>query len=431
MPASGKFDLLIRLALFAILAVLAGATEAAPPRISGVKAVPRAIMTLERDYVASLNTDDSPIRPGVTVDVQLLSGKSYTGLEIAEMKAGPMDNTFRTLSFKPSRGNPSKLAPNTLQRLTTPENSFDVVIDPAAKAWLLIDQKKRDDVAAERLQRGQSQLWETPTREELDEATKFYDDLLAKVQAEFPQRPFQRVETRYFVFYTDMPAAQVGGYIANLDKMYDQLCVLFGIPAGTNIWLGKCPIIAFLDKPVFQQFEARHLDNPNTEGVAGLCHSWSDGRVVITCARGNDPVYFAVVLVHETAHGFMHRIRSSARIPLWLNEGLAEWIAGVVVTQSDHISNKMTGALPAIRQTGTLGGNYFDEEGHLDAWQYGVAATMTQFLLSTDANAYRGLLTAIKEGYSWNEALELTYGISPEELVIGYGRQLGYPALKP
>ncbi len=425
---------LARLRTWLVLPCLVGVATvavAAPPKVSGVKRVPRAIMKLERDYVAPLGTAEARLAPGTQVDVELLSGKRYAGLVIADIKVGPQPNTFRTITFKPTKGVPSKLAPNTLSRFVTEDNSYDVVSDPAAKAWLLLDLQKRDAVAAERLASAGSSLWTEPTREQLDEATKFYEELFAKAQGEFPQLKFQRVETTYFVFYTDMPPAQVGGYIAQLDSMYEQLCALFGIPAGTNIWLGKCPVIAFLHQEAFQQFEAKHMDTPETTGVAGLNHQWSDGRVVTTCARGNDPVFFAVVLVHETAHGFLHRIRSNSRIPPWMNEGIAEWVAAVVVPQSDHIANRMSEAVPRIQTTGSLGGDFLVDEGRIERWQYGVAATLTQLMVSTDANAYRGLITAIKEGYTWREALELTYGLSVNELATAYGRQIGIPQLQP
>ena len=410
---------------------LAALATGAPPRISGVKPMPRAIMKIEQDYVTPLGNEDSPIRAGVTVEVRLQSGKVYPDMEITDIKPGPNPNTIRLLTFKGPKGSPSKLAMNTLLQLRTESGQFDVVSDPKSKSWLLLDLQRRNEVAADRLRSQDSELWQEPTPEALQEAQKFYDDLMSKAQAEFPSLRFQRVETQYFIFYTDMPAAQVTGYIANLDKMYDQLCSLFGVPAGTNIWLGKCPVICFLHNEAFQQFEARHMNNPGTQGVAGLNHQWSDGRVVITCARGDDPVFFAVVLVHETAHGFLHRIRSNGRIPLWMNEGISEWVSSVVVPQSQHIDNRMQQALPILRQNGSLGGDFLEDRGRLADWQYGIAATLTQLLLSTDANAYRGLITGIKEGYTWQEALELTYGLSVEELVTGYGRQIGLPGLQP
>ncbi len=414
------------------IALMGTALNAAPPRIAGVKAVPRSIMKFERDYVAEINDDEGPLRKGNLLDVRLLSGKSYDGLELTDVQRGKESTTFRGLSFKPGKGQPTKLSPNTLYELQVRDGGgFDVVADPAAKAWVLLDRQKRDTIATERLMDTRHALWKTPTTEEAQAALKSYEDLFEKMKTTFPMLNFVRQETEYFIVYTDMPAGQIGGYTANLDSMYHQLCTLFNIPKDTNIWVGKCPVFCFVNKEHFVQFEGQLLRNADTAGAQGLSHNEYDGRVMTTCYRGASPVFFAVVLVHETAHGFLHRIRSSSRIPTWMNEGLSEWIAQVVVPQSDHVQSRFTEALPILRSQGSLGGNFFDDAGRIESWQYGTAAMLTQFLISNDANAYRAMITAIKEGYSWQEALEVTYGLKPDELVTAFGRSIGVPGLRP
>jgi hypothetical protein len=363
--------------------------------------------------------------------VLLLSGKKYEGLEIAAMQAAKDPGTFRSLSFKPSKGQPAKLQPNTLYQLRVGERVFDVVADSAAKAFVLLDLTQRSERAEDRLRSGGHHVWPEPSRDDHQRAMAHYEELFDQAKKLFPGHQFTRTETQFFIFYTDMPANQVGGYIANLDSMYQQLCTLFGLPKDTNIFLGKCPIFAFLQRPTFFQFEAEVMHNPESGDIAGLNHQDSRGRVVTTCVRGDDPVFFAVVLVHETAHGFVHRLRSSGQLPPWMNEGIADWIAQVVVPQSDHVASRLAEATPQIRATGSLGGDLLIDEGRIERWQYGVAASMTQFLLSTDANAYRALITGIKEGHSWQQALELTYGVSPEEMVNAYGRSMGVTGLKP
>jgi hypothetical protein len=405
--------------------------RAAPPRITGVKPVPRSILKLERDFIAPIDTADAAVKKGAVVDVLLLSGKKYEGIEIAAIQTAKDKGTFRGLSFKPSRGNPTKLAPNTLYQLRTAERTFDVVADPAAKAFVLLDLTLRSEQAEERLRGKGQRVWPEPSRDEVQQALDQYEDLFAKAKAMFPDSPFTKTETQFFIFYTDMPSGQVAAYIANLDAMYQQLCTLFGLPKDTNIWVGKCPIFAFLRRESFLQFEAAAMGNLESPEVAGLNHQDGRGRVITICARGDDPVFFAVVLVHETAHGFVHRMRSSGRLPPWMDEGLADWIAQVVVPQSDHVANRLAEAVPQIRASGSLGGDFLDDKGRIERWQYGVAASLTQFLLITDANAYRAMITGIKEGHTWREALELTYGVTPEELVAAYGRAVGLPGLRP
>lgn len=406
--------------------------EAAPPRVAGIKSVPRSILKLERDYQVPATGPQGVLQEGMTLDIVALSGKRYADLEVASIQTGKDATAFRGLTFKPTKGQPTKLASNTLLVLTVRDRGdFDVVADPVSKAWVLLDRQKRDDIAARRLATQRHTLWKPASDDERAAAMKDWDELANKMRAAFSTQQFVRQETEYFVVYTDMPFAQIAGYVANLDAMYQQLCVLFNIPPGTNIWVGKCPIFCFLNRAHFAQFEAQFLDNPNTAGAAGLNHQYSDGKVLTSCFRGDDPAFFANVLVHETAHGFLHRIRSSGRIPPWMNEGIAEWIAAVVVPNSDELLTRFQEAMQVMRQTGSLGGDFLDDDGGLERWQYGVAGTLTQFLLTTDANAYRAMITAIKEGYPWREALDVTYGITPDELATAYGRSIGIPNLRP
>jgi hypothetical protein len=419
------------LVMIGLLWPVAGSLSAAPPRIAGLKAVPRVLLPLEKDFIAPLGAADSVLASGVLLDVWLLSGKRYEQLELASLQRAKEADRFRGLNFQPMKGQPSKLSANTLYQLRVGERVLEIVADPESKAFVALDLSLRNEQARERLAAQQERLWATDPSDAGEKADRFHAELFSRTQTLFPNLPLTRTETKYFVVYTDMPAQQVGGYVANLDSMYAQLCTLFGVPPDTNIWQGKCPVFAFREKAAFLEFEARLMNNPSAETAAGLNHAYSDGKVVIACVRGDDPVFFAAVLVHETAHGFVHRMRSSVRVPLWLNEGLSEWVSAVVVPQSPHVANRMQEALPRLRGTGRLGDNFFGDEGPLERWQYGVAATLVQFLLSSDANAFRALVTAIKEGQRWERALELTYGLTPVELGAAYGRTLGIPGLVP
>jgi hypothetical protein len=238
-------------------------------------------------------------------------------------------------------------------------------------------------------------------------------------------------EIRFFLFFTDIPANQVAPYITNLDAMYSELCKGFGVPQGKNIWLGKCIIVAFLEKSAFQAFEAKFMDNPEAEGAAGLHHSSSDGRALISCYRGNDPSFFATVMVHETAHGFLHRLRSTVHIPPWINEGVADWVAAKVVKNNSSIAQTQKVGVDLIRQTNTLGAEFFSDDARLVPAQYGIASSLTKFMLQIDPGRYRAFILGIKEGYTPEESLARTYGLTPGELIGNYGRSIGVANLRP
>ena len=66
-----------------------------------------------------------------------------------------------------------------------------------------------------------------------------------------------------------------------------------------------------------------------------------------------------------------------------------------------------------------------------EGWQWGVAASIAELLLKTDAKAYRQFVLGIKEGQTWQESLQDAYGLSPADLVQLYGQHIGVPNLRP
>lgn len=403
---------------------------AAPPKLAAVKQVGRTLLKIDQDYIAPLGSEDAPLKRGMKVDLYLQSGKKLESVEINELQPGKQKNSIKVLGITTSKGAKQKLQANTLLHVATDEGGFDFVHDPASKSYLALDLARRDELASARLAKTGHSLWEDPSDEVRKSAIEESKALFQKAKDLFPDHAFQFQETEFYLFFTDMPADQIAGYVANLDTMYRQLCVAFGILPDKNIWKGKCAVIAFLESDTFQKFEVAGMRNQASAGAQGLCHSAGDGGVVITVYRGNDPAYFASVLVHETAHGFVHRFRSNVHITSWLNEGIADWIAGVAVPATNAISRRQSDGIAFMRTNGSMGG-FFDEGKKLTPTDYGIASNLTQFMLQSDPNLYRAFLTGIKDGYSIEEALKLTYGATPFELIQSFGNSIGISELRP
>jgi hypothetical protein len=389
------------------------------------------VLKPERDYLAPVGSAGSPLMAGAKVEILLQNGKRLDDQEVTDVQAGKNKNTFRTFGIKSSRGKRQKVRAGTVSRILIDAKPFDVLLDSESKDYVLLDNARRDQVVGKRLNAAGRQLWGGASDEQQAQVIDEYKkDYVSKVRLMFADREFQLHETKFFLFCTDMPVDQVEIYIANLDRMYLELCKLFGIFKETNIWRGKCLVVAFQEKSGFLQFESEIMEQRAVDWAQGLCHSFGDGKVVISCYRGNNPAFFGNLLVHETTHGFMHLYRSNVDIPSWLNEGLAEWVANLVVPESNTVPNRQRQAIPRVQNTGTMGG-MLDRPGNIDVWQYGLASGIAQFLIDTNPQAYGGLFTLIKEGTTWREALDELYGMSPEELAAGYGRTVGVPDLKP
>jgi hypothetical protein len=240
-------------------------------------------------------------------------------------------------------------------------------------------------------------------------------------------------ETEHFLFTSNIPPDQVAPYVRYLDKMYDWMCELYGVPSGTSVWLGgKAPIFAFQTQQQFAAFEAKFFKVPeqDSQHLYGLCHQNTRGDVVIVCFRGEDPNDFGQMLVHETSHGFIHRYKTKARLPSWVNEGMAELIGAEMVPKSTAVKNKEIAAAAILHDRHSLGGDFFTSESIHD-WQYGAASSLNRFLLKTDQKSYVRFIEGMKEGLKWPVALQQAYNGTPEQLVAQYGQSIGVPDLRP
>jgi hypothetical protein len=234
------------------------------------------------------------------------------------------------------------------------------------------------------------------------------------------------------MFCSNIPADQIAPYTAALDRMHDMMCDMYGIKKGTPVWKGKCLVMAFLDKSDFVSFEKAFLKNEDVPAqVYGLCHSYDDGKVIISCYRGEQPQEFAKMLVHETSHGFIHRYRTWSSLPTWVNEGMADWIAAALVPQSNSVKRRQQEAILKMSQTRSMGGSFLTTKGHIEGWQYGTASSITDQLIRTDKAAYTRFIQGIKEGMKWQDSLQATFKITPEHLVTQYGQAIGIPDLQP
>lgn len=245
----------------------------------------------------------------------------------------------------------------------------------------------------------------------------------------------QLYETNHFLFVSNIPSQQVGPCVASLDRMYEWMCKLYGVPRDHKVWLGgKAPIFAFLDHAEFDAFEDRYFPDARETlrtlaNVYGLSHLQDNGEVVISCWRGNDPNDFGQMLVHETSHGFIHRYKTKARLPNWVDEGMADLIGAEMVPASSAVKKREYQAFQRLAQQGSLGGMLTAER--IDAWQYGVASSLNRFLLQSDRTKYVAFIEALKEGQKWDEALRTAYGAPPEALLAAYAQQLKLPNLQP
>jgi hypothetical protein len=234
------------------------------------------------------------------------------------------------------------------------------------------------------------------------------------------------VETDYFLFYSDMPRQETARWANELDLMYKKLAERFRLPEGENIFWGKAVIFVFTERDRFRMVEAESFGQLVTDWVEGLCHPIGP-KVFVSFYRPPQDAKFATILVHETAHGFMHRYITPRRLPAWANEGIADYLASVLFRNSPVDFSRRRRGLEFIRSGG-------DVDAILD-WRYAdgswpgpetvgydVGYLLIELMIRDRPAPFEAWVRAIKRGKPWEQALEEDFGVTRAQLVETFVR---------
>ncbi len=370
---------------------------------------------------------------GQTFDLLYKNGKRETGGTLQEfLRSKQLRDRFRTIEYTPAGQKKARKIPaDQVFQLEQGDKVFLVAYLPTQKYHVLVDVAKRDTAVSAKLNAANHRIWEPIPEADQMKYVAEEKEFLEKVKAHFPKLPLHMVETQYFLFLSDMPAAQLSPYLKQLDQMNESLGAAFGFQPGHNVWRGKAVVIAFVAEESFVEYEQVFMMRTvDVTKVQGLCHSFPNGRVAVAAYRGHSPEHFGALLVHETAHGYLHRYKSTVFILSWFNEGIADWITGIAVPTCRTTRDRQKQAMDKLKLDGTLGGTFFLNQ-QIEPWQYGVASAMVQLLVQKSPDQFRLYFNGIKEGLTWEDSLMRAYGITPQELVSAYGQAIGVPNLRP
>ncbi|MBB6431649.1 hypothetical protein [Algisphaera agarilytica] len=238
----------------------------------------------------------------------------------------------------------------------------------------------------------------------------------------------------YFLFYSDLPPKEARQWAGLLDEMYDRLSDIFGLEKGENIFLGRGLIIVFQNEADYHKYFLLHHQH-DSRGTLGLCLSYGTGKSEVALFKQRRDLDFARVLVHEAVHMFNHRYRSYPFLPSWINEGLAEYVSSELVDKGgfgeSSLARNIDYGLSLMRQNKSLGGNAFFYASHIEGHHYPMANLLTGFMIKQNGKRYQAFINGIKDGKSWEEALEDDYGVELEPLIEAFGRSVKIRDLKP
>ncbi len=367
------------------------------------------------------------------VDVRLTKNQQYSGFTVISVTEGSQAGSIEKMRVRyPDSKKTRSVSVAKIVEIFLDGQPLDVVYDKKGRFVARSEEKRAERIEWERevnssLARTRARLWQPLTAAEHEKWMETHNAFLEKTKSALPNIEFRYVETEYFMFLTNLAPQEVDGLLELLDAMYSEMCKAFDVPPTHNIWCGKCVVVAFREQAEYLAFEQIMMKQDAT-GTQGLCHTRSDGRVIFSGYQGRSG--FPSVLVHETSHGFVHRYMSNAKIPNWLNEGMADWIAKEIAKE-DRVPRKRKLGAAQVRKAGTLG-NFFTKPRMQGAADYGIASSMVELLVSVDDGdgKFKEFFDAIKMGDDPEQALKEKFNLTYQELTIMYAQAIGLQKIR-
>ncbi len=237
-------------------------------------------------------------------------------------------------------------------------------------------------------------------------------------------------QTRYYTLYTDLTGDAVREAQMRIDTMAEAYYARTKGFSGGSI-RSKLPFYLF-----------RNLDDYYAAGgIKGSAGVFDGKKLMAYAGERVSPATWHVVQ-HEGFHQFVHAV-IGGDIPIWVNEGLAEYFGESVYTGSNYLA----GAVPPGRvkriQKWIKDGNAISIRDMMtkshELWNvqmslvnYDQAWSMVHFLAHADGGRYQGafngFLRAASAGRPWTEAWEANFGRGVKEFEQQWSKYwLSYP----
>jgi hypothetical protein len=239
-----------------------------------------------------------------------------------------------------------------------------------------------------------------------------YAEQRAQIVADGMKIQFATIKTAHFIIFTNWDAREHDFLKNNCENAYTAVSTQFDIPVRENVFVGLLPVFMFATHAQFIKYANEFDKFPVPEGWLGYFSAHADGSGHMVMWKPDTKktkveraeLDWAHTLTHEFTHAFVSRYRSNRRIPRWLNEGLAEVIAGVPFPrEGSHAYAKMMAGKKFNFQ------DLFDDKKLPPAEMYPVMQTMVEALIKEDRKAFLRMFDDIKDGMDPEEAMRKNY----------------------
>lgn len=228
-------------------------------------------------------------------------------------------------------------------------------------------------------------------------------------------------EQDYALVYSDLPKEEIHSLLLGLATTYETLLKSFRLPLDRNVFWGKLVVIACKEQDTFARI-SRQLFRSNVAPQMAGHHIPRGPKSYLVLWNFPDHAKFQATIPHEFTHAFMYRYRSPAQVPLWMDEGFADFVASLVLKDSPVDKERRSRGEWFIRHGGPVE-NILEMQCMNEGWPgpfhscYGVSYLLVQEMFLEAPTKALACMTAIKDGKSWEQALAEDLGVTRAQLV--------------
>jgi len=242
-------------------------------------------------------------------------------------------------------------------------------------------------------------------------------------------------ETPHYLVCSDADTATTVQFVRWCEALYASLGGLFGIEPRERVWDGKCMLMLFSRRAVFEEC-SRAIDNHDSAraGAYFAIEDYGAGHpklVKMSIPLDNkESRHLQELFAHEGTHAFFELYRRPGRLPLWLHEGLAEYMTTVNDASLRPEKVARAGLAAADRATPVPKLLAAKTGQSLKSVEYVVAFSLVDFLIAEDKPKFKKFIDALKDGKPQEEALAAAYGFDLTELEKRWRAWLAAPSPK-
>lgn len=365
---------------------------------------------------------------GQPLAIKLRSGRFVVKVVLDELQFDRKQNGLKFLKYRSETGRTSTVKVADLYSFWVRNQRFHLRYFPPTRQLFVINAAAADAAAASRLAASGKQIRELEDDKAQAEATAEHHQFLqdaAKKLKDVGQ--FRIEETESTLLFTDYPPGATNGLRTFVDKLNEQLNIMFGIPQSDSIWRGKAILAVFSNQSRFAAFEEKVMNNPNHGGRAGVRNGPKRFLQAAIAAKLDSNV--ARGLSWGYSLGFAARLHSNANAVPWMNMGIANTIQFAIVPDRKRQSSQRSNVVRQVKNAGSLLGLL--NATKLDQERWPMCGQLVQFLIATDPIAFSQMFRDVKLGVPMEEALQQNFALTESELAARFGQSLGVAGVTP